>query len=561
MDKNFQSPRRPERQRVSIDGFSNVSRPITRPVVRLDYALGRASAQQPAVRPVERPPVQPAVVQPTAVLQPELAPQPVPLQPEIEQASEAEPAPLPGLDMALPGDESDSIKHPIFRKRLGILRHWAFRATAGAMAVILVTGLLLFTQGFFSAQKVFKGGAHAAALQPKVDPNLLKGEGDGRVNILLMGNGGSGHDGPDLTDTMIVASIDPVNNEAVLLSIPRDTWVQVPGHGAMKINAAYAMGKYDFLGKFDASNKNTNAVLAGFKSADSVVEDVLGINIHYNMVVNFSAFKRAVDAVGGVTVNVPETLYDRSMAWENRNNPVLARPGVQEFKGKQALLYVRSRHTSSDFARAERQRAVIVALKDKAITLGTLGNPLKLSQLMGAFGDNVVTDLSLQDAGRLHQLVARIGGDKTKSVGLTDKTNPLMTTGRVGNQSVVLPLAGMFQYGKIHTFVHKALPDGFIIKENAPITIYNGTSVEGLATKVGKGLKGYGYNVATIANAPTKDYTATQLIDLTGGKKPYTQNYLEQRFGVKATNRLPSTIQNSQTDFILILGSDETASQ
>jgi LCP family protein required for cell wall assembly len=519
--------------------------PVSRPVIRLDRALHRE-----AMGPAE----------PAPVAQP-VAPDAVPVSSAQKRVSDSRPQLRRRLDMELPGDQPGAFRHPVFRRRLGVLRHWAFRATAGAAILILLTGGLLFTQGFFSAQKVFKGGAHAAALQAHVDPNLLKGEGDGRVNILLLGNGGPNHDGADLTDTMMVASIDPINHKAVLISIPRDLWVKVPGHGSMKINAAYAMGKYDFIGKIDTTNNNTNAVLAGFKTADQVVESTLGIPIHYNLLVNFPAFKKGVDAVGGVTINVPELLYDRSMAWENHNNPILAKPGVQHFNGQKALLYVRSRHTSSDFARAERQRAVIEALKEKIVSIGTLSNPLKLSQLMSAFGNNVVTDLSLTDAGRLYQLVKLIPGGEVKSLGFTDPGHMLVRTGRVGNQSVVLPLAGMNNYDPIRLFVRKALPDGFIVKENAPVTVLNGTKVAGLATKESKDLKTYGYNVINVANAPVKNFTTTTLVDLSGGKDKYTKHYLEQRFGLKAVSQLPDTIQNDGSHFILILGSDETSSQ
>lgn len=562
MDINNENPRRHERRRVSIDGFSG-GRPATRPVVRLDYALRR----EPSTRAVMQGDV--AVMQANPAI---TIPIPVELDiPREQDVAETPQAEYPNastarrqhrrIDMELPGQESEGRSHPVFRKRLGVLRHWAFKASVGAIILVLLVGGVLFTQGFFNAKKVFKGGAHAAALQPQVDPNLLKGEGDGRINILLLGNGGPGHDGADLTDTMMVASIDPVNNTAVLLSIPRDLWVEVPKHGSMKINAAYAMGKSDYLGKFDSSNADTKAVMAGFKSADSVVESTLGIDIHYNFLVNFSAFKSGVDAVGGVVVNVPEQLSDRSMAWENHGNPVLAEAGIQQFDGRQALMYVRSRHSSSDFARSERQRSVILALKEKAISLDTLSNPVKISQLMSAFGDNMVTDMNLSDASRLYQISKGISGDNIKSISFDDKNNVLIRTGRVGNQSVVMPLAGMYEYEDMRMFVRKALPDGFIIKENSAITVLNGTSISGKATNEGEDLKSFGYNVIGVGNTPKLSFNQTQLIDLTGGKDKYTLNYLEQRFGVKATSQLPGTIQAGQSDFILILGTNETSSR
>ena len=101
----------------------------------------------------------------------------------------------------------------------------ALRSLAGVTAVVLLVGGLMFGKGYLKIRGVLKGGAEgAAALQDNVDPSKLRGEGDGRVNILLLGRGGEGHDGPDLTDTILVASIDPIQKKAALLSIPRDLW-------------------------------------------------------------------------------------------------------------------------------------------------------------------------------------------------------------------------------------------------------------------------------------------------------------------------------------------------
>jgi LCP family protein required for cell wall assembly len=419
----------------------------------------------------------------------------------------------------------------------------------------------LFGQGYIKLHKVFKGGATAAALQQNINPNKLKGEGDGRINILMMGMGGAGHEAPDLTDTMMIASVDPVNKTASLLSIPRDMWVKIPNNGSMKINAAYEAGKYKYLGKIDNNNTNRNAVQAGFTMADQTVEDITGITIHYNVLIDFQAFRRAIDTVGGVNVNVPEQLYDPTMAWENNWNPLLAKAGPQAFDGKHSLIYVRSRETSSDFARSQRQRAVLLALKEKVVTLGTLSNPLKISELMGAFGDNVHTDLSLSDTVSLYGIFKGIANNKVGSLGLADAPNSFVTTDNINGQSVVRPKLGLSDYTDIRNYIRSALQDGYIKKENSNITLLNGTSIEGLATKMSNTLKTYGYNIATIANAPTKMYDKTVIVDQTSGKDKYTRHYLEQRFGVKATTNVPdSAIIPGQADFIIILGNDEATS-
>ena len=456
--------------------------------------------------------------------------------------------------------------HPI--KTIKGIKDWSWKKRLLVLGItLLVIALLiagfLFLKGYFNAKKVLKGGGSAAALQENVDPDMLNGEGNGRINILLLGAGGEGHEAPDLTDTILIASIDPVNKKTALLSIPRDFWVKVPGHGSMKINAAYETGKYDYLGRQDESNKNQEAVKAGFKTVDGVVEEITGIPIHYHMLVNFQAFKQAIDTVGGVTIDVPETLYDPTFTRENGGSAIIARAGTQTLDGTKALMYVRSRHTSSDFARAQRQRAVIVGLEQKILTLGTLSSPTKVSQLMDAFGSNVITDLSMGNVSRLYKITKDIKPETIESVGLTDEPNVFLTTGMVGNQSVVLPKAGLYEYGAIQNFVRNKLKDGYIAKENARIMVLNGTAQPGRADAVATTLKSYGYNVVSVGDAPTQTYTSTTIVDKTNGKKKYTAHYLQDRLKVKkTTSKLPDqSIQAQNADFVIILGEDETTNR
>ncbi len=482
------------------------------------------------------------------------------VQPQID--TQSSPKKYSGLNMSLPGAEELIKKQPsIRRRRLNSLRTWAFRGSVTALVLIIGVGGLLFAQGFMKANNVFKGGATAAALQKDVSPHKLKGEGDGRINILLLGAGGAGHEAPDLTDTIMLASIDPVNKTASLVSLPRDMWVQGPGGSAMKVNAAFATAKYRQLGKIDTSSKDDAAIKAGVEAIDKQVEDILGVNVHYNMLVDFKAFRQAIDTVGGVEVNVPEQLYDPTMAWENGRNPILAKEGQQTFDGKKALMYVRSRHTSSDFARSERQRAVLLALKDKVVTVGTLSNPVKISELISAFGDNVYSDLSLADSVSLAKIFKDIKNTNIKSIGLADEGNSFVTTAAVGDQSVVLPKAGMFDFSEIRSYIRGVLADGYIKKENSKIVLLNGTEREGMATLKGDTLKSYGYNVTKLDNAPTTNYDQTVIIDRTNGAHKYTKNYLEKRFAVKATTKLPdSAIIPGEADFIIILGNNEAFS-
>jgi polyisoprenyl-teichoic acid--peptidoglycan teichoic acid transferase len=512
---------------------------------------------------------QPAVITPV-----QSVPQPAPVMQSAPATQIQKPRPVRQktlLDMALPEGSSINRHHmsPRIRKQVKNARTMVMRSAFAMSTMVIVVGGVLFSQGLLNVNKVFKGTAqHAAALDEDVDVNKLKGEGDGRINVLLTGIGGEKHAGGDLTDTLMLASIDPVNNTAALLSVPRDMWVTIPGKGSMKINAAYATAKYEYMRKNKVPATDTGANTAGFTAIDQTMEQVLGVPIHYNLLVNFQAFRQSIDTVGGITINVPEDLYDPTMAWENNRDPYLARAGSQDFDGKRALMYARSRETSSDFARGERQRAVLLALKEKTISAGILANPTKLNGLLSAFGNNVQTDLSISDANRLYSIMKRINNSNITSVSLAGTTSTtssgagddtLITTGNINGQSIVQPLAGLENYDDIQEYVRSKLQDGYITKEKARVLVVNGTVESGLAQRTADKLKSYGYNVIGTATTQTDVYPDTVVVDRTNGKSKYTKNYLEQRYNVKATKILKDTsITPGTADFVVILGSDST---
>ena len=440
------------------------------------------------------------------------------------------------------------------------------RALAVAVVLVITLGGMVVSQSYLKLHQVFRGGTGtAAALRENVDPGLLKGEGQGRVNILLMGRGGGNHEGPDLTDSMMLVSIDPVNHTSTLLSLPRDLWVNSPSAGVMKLNAAWESGEFQYEGKVAPGSNDPKAIKAGFNMVDQTVGQALGLDVSYNVLVDFQAFQQAVDTVGGIAVNVPADLVDPTMAWENHNDPVLAKAGADQFDGKQALIYVRSRETSSDFARADRQRSVLLALKGKVETLGTLSNPLKLAGLMNAFGNNVQTDLSLKNAQRLYTIVHAIKGANIGSIDLDGNNQPGSTpyvqSGNINGQSVVIPKAGLFQYGDIQQYIRSQLKDPYLLKEHARVVILNGTQTPGLATNLQTQLQGYGYNVVKIGNTPDNQWVQTTVVDLTHGKDRYTKHYLEQRFNTTATSTLnDNTIPTNGADFVIIIGNDQVSS-
>ncbi len=434
------------------------------------------------------------------------------------------------------------------------------------VVVLLVFGFLVF-KGYINVNKVLKGGGGAAALDTNVDPSKLKGEGDGRVNILLLGKGGDGHEAPDLTDTIIIASIDPIAKEASLLSVPRDLYVPVKGSGSMKINAVYSTGKEALLSKL-ARQKLTNSSAtqaedAGFSLLEQTITENLGLPIHYHAIIDFGGFKQAVDTVGGIDLNAP-TAVSEVMRIDGKNYKLDVRPGQQHMDGFEALAYSRSRHTSArgDFDRSERQRLIILALKEKVLSAGTFSNPSKISGLLDNLGNHVATNFSIQDLQRLYNLSKELESSKITSIGLADPPNNFVVTDNIGGASVVVPRAGVSNFSEIKSYLRNSLKDSFIRNENASITVLNGTQAPGLATQKADELKSFGYGITTIANAPTKTYTKTVIVDMRSGAKRYTKSYLEKRFGVAATTSLPDpAIVPGTADFVIILGTDQSTTQ
>lgn len=461
-----------------------------------------------------------------------------------------------GMKLDLP--KSSGEKHKKRSKKKIVLR-----VMIGLFLVVFISGGFLFGNAYLKAKKIFSGGGNAPALDANVDPTKLKGEGDGRVNVLMLGKGGAGHDGADLTDTILIMSIDPIQKDASMLSIPRDFWVKTEA-GQSKINAVYANAKYKVLNGKKTSDINDRAEQAGLAAIETEVEEVFGVPIHYHVMVDFAAFEKAINTVGGVDINVTKdgVVYERLWNPTTRKNYVLdVKEGRQHFDGERALFYARSRHTSArgDFDRAERQRAVILALKDKVMSAGTYGNPVKINQLVNEFGDHVRSNLTTGEVLRVYDIMKGIDSTKVGSLGLADPPNVLVNTGMINGQSVVQPIAGLYDYTAIQSFVRNSLKDGYIKNENASIAVFNGSTVTGLAGKRADELKSFGYNITTVANAPTKDYAQTTLIDLTNGQKKYTKNYLEKRLKVTATTTLPAGINANGAEFVIILGQNESA--
>jgi LCP family protein required for cell wall assembly len=279
------------------------------------------------------------------------------------------------------------------RRRAPALRLLLFCFLGGVAIVPVAAGALLYfaLTGAFdnvslvSALTLLKPPAPVPAPAPAAPPapapnvELPEWSSHGRVNVLLMGVDKRDSDKDPLrTDTMMVLTIDTEAHTAGLLSLPRDLWVEIPGHGTERINAAYEIGESLKAG-------------GGPDLARKTVEQFLGVPIQHYVVVGFQGFQRLVDQLGGVVVDVERPIKDDEYPDGDYGlRRIYFQPGPQRLTGETALWYVRTRHADSDFGRARRQQQLLLGLRKQALQLNLLP---KAPGILSALSDTIKTDL------------------------------------------------------------------------------------------------------------------------------------------------------------------------
>lgn len=467
---------------------------------------------------------------------------------------------------------------PVAKKRRGLLRRSkgekrprsarkkaVLRSLAVFGIIILLVGGFLGWKLAYNTSKVFKG-----SLLGLFSSTKLKGEDKGRVNILLTGTSEDdpGHSGANLTDSIMIISIDTVNKGGFIMSIPRDLWVDYGTRECSigykgKINAVYECGE-------EIGFKEGGYPDGGVGLLEKVVERDFGLDINYFVKINYSAFRDAVNAVGGVDITIqtndPRGLYDGNISKVD-GGPLKLPNGKQHLDGQTALNLARARCDTvcygferGDFDRTEHQRQLLLSLKDKAFSLGVLGNPAKVSSLLDAVGKNVKTDFKTDEIRRLNELAKQINNQNISSIGLADENVSLVKTGPVNGYSAVIPVAGITDFSDIQAYIKRITSNDPVVKEGATVVILNGSGVSGLATTKSKELKQKGISVKSVANA-AKPRTNNVIVMLNSSKNN-TKTYLEQQFKAAATTDVVNNPEapNYDVDFVIILGSNAATS-
>lgn len=424
---------------------------------------------------------------------------------------------------------------------------------------------------------------------------VLDGEdkAEDRINLLLLGMGGPGHDGPYLSDTIILASIKPSTNEVALVSIPRDLQARSE-FGYTKINAVHANYEYKHRGE-------------GAEYTRRWFEKQFDLKIPYYVRVDFKAFVEAINAVGGVTVDVSRTFTDNyypnagkergpDCTGENTSSPcrylkIHFDAGTQTMDGERALIFARSRKgvgDSNDYGRSNRQQLVMVALKDKLLSLGTLANPLKLQQLHNSLTTNIKTNLDWKELLRLSSLARNVDRTAIKNLVLEEPKLGFMVNANNRLGSVVVPAKGGFdEINKAIKYIFEPSANAFLNPVSPtstlsrPLTdsgttssalsvnieIQNGTWQAGLGARAKKQLETKGFKIMSVVGnsvqRPIKNtniYIITQKITadrLTAlGTELNAQISDSLPSWLKTTPNTTSTPYQKDTDVLIIIGNN-----
>ncbi|HSJ55740.1 MAG TPA: LCP family protein [Anaerolineae bacterium] len=386
-----------------------------------------------------------------------------------------------------------------------------------------------------------------------------------RINVLLLGIDRRGSSGWGYrTDTIIIVTVDPRSKAVGMMSIPRDLYLSIPGYGENRINVANVWGyTYDYPGGGPALLKRT-------------IEHNFGIPLDYYVMVDFDGFKQVVDELGGIDVNVPRDLHDTMYPDPRPGDPYAYKTvhfdaGWQHMNGQRALTYARSRMSTSDFDRARRQQLILIAIRERALSLNIIP---KLPALFATMGHMVKTDMTLDEMVELAMLAPEIDMGNLQQLVLD---HPYVKSHRTETGAAVqLPRWDLIDpaVGELFSAPVQVEPtstpapptptptlapvqiEGLeqLAQEGARIAVQNGTSEPNFAARVAAMLLEQGFQVVEFGDADRLDYPSTVIVDYTD--KTYSLERLIELFQVTPENVRRSSNLSSQFDIRIIVGHD-----
>lgn len=438
----------------------------------------------------------------------------------------------------------------------------ARRITKWVLIALLVIGLgvggYLIYNLVNNGSKVLQGNIFDIV---KNEP--LKEDANGRSNFIVFGTAeddeGGTHGGANLTDSIMVLSISQTKNDAYMISLPRDLWVEYQEQCTYgdqgKLNVTYTCG-----------SDNGNDEAAGAAALQAKAGEILGLDIQYYIHLNFTAVTQAVDAVGGVDVTIDSTddrgILDRNFDWKCNFTCYYVNYTQGQrvhLDGEHALALARARNAAGgygvndNFGRERNQQAILKAMREKALSAGTLANPLTITNLMNALGNNLRTNVQTKEVQTLAGLASDIPSESIIQLSLVEEGNMLVMNGTQNAQSIVRPVAGLLDYSEIIAYVNKNVNSTAITREEPHVSVLNGGRAAGVAQTEADTLTDQGFTVDSVDNAPDGTYAKVEIYQINSAKTASAAK-LEELYGVKAKTTAPPASVVGDTDFLIILG-------
>ncbi len=478
------------------------------------------------------------------------------------------------IDDSLKGIDDDEEKDSKSRKSVAkkfSRKKWIIRGAILLVVVLIGVGAFLGIRAWIAGSNIF-GGSVFDIFQTVP----LKQDANGRSNILILGTSEDdpGHQGADLTDSMMILSINQTKKDAFMISIPRDLEVQygipcLPGY-AGKINALYTC-----LHEGTGVEHDRKALL---KEAD-FVGDIFGIDIQYGVNVNYTVMRELVEAVGGsITVTIesrhPDGQLDSNFDWKcgstyaqrikkcpPRGHFIDYPNGPVKLDAEHALYLAQARgdraptygFEQSNFDREKNQQKIIKALREKAVSAGVLADFNKVRAIIDALGKNLRTTFEFKEFRTLVALAQEIKSEDIRSISLIDGDNPVM--GGDGN-----PSAGRYQFDALREFIKQKLSSNPVVREAAPVVVLNGSGVVGAAGTEADKLESAKYTIAYTGDAPAGDYKNYTIYRVGKDDNSETIKALEKRYGVKVAKGDPPISVSANVKVVVIVGPKPTDS-
>lgn len=390
----------------------------------------------------------------------------------------------------------------------------------------------------------------ASGFIPSNAPTAEPWDGNSRVTILLMGLDYRDWQSGEVprTDTMMLLTVDPLSKTAGMLSIPRDMWVNIPGYDYSKINNAYRYGELDQVPG------------GGPGLAMQTVEEFLGVDVQYYVQVDFEAFVKLIDEIGGVKIDVPAEITIEAIGSDRKE--VTLQPGRVTLPGDLALAYARNRYTDGgDFDRAARQQQVIMGVRDRILDFNQLPTLIaRAPAIYNELSNGIHTNLTLEQIIQLAWLMPQI--DKGNIISRVIGTDCVEFGTSPDGQDILRAIPDKVRLVRDEVFASGVAvgpaavgddPVELMKAEAATVSLQNGTLTAGLASITAELLKPDGLNVVEETNADTYyDYTTIFVY----GAKPYTVNYLIQKLGLENARVVNRYDPSVGYDIAVALGND-----